>query len=162
LPLLRQLSRRQLQRPHAFVNHAARAWKKWGGPDPAHSSSGVIFPDENGDKFIGAEGTCTVTTTDPPVDGFRSVTVYDTDRGGFLLPNDGDRYHLNNTVSARHADGTVTFTFKKERDESDLNCRQASPGQFDIVIRHYRPHEEITSGEWTWPRISLYPAVGTS
>jgi hypothetical protein len=145
-----------------FVNHAAGTKDGWGGPDPAHSSYEVIFVDENGDEFIGANGTYTVTTEEPPVNGFWSVTVYDTERGGFLHPNDDDRYHLNDTVSVRNDDGTVTFTFKQDCGESDLNCLEVPPGQFDIVTRYYLPHDEIISGEWTWPKISLQSTEGIS
>ena len=138
-----------------FVNHAAGTKKGWGGPDPAHSSYEVFFTCEKGEELIGANGTYAVTTEEPPVDGFWSVTVYDTERGGFLHPNDDDRYHLNDTVAVRNADGTITFTFKRDCDESDLNCLEVPAGQFDVVTRYYLPHDEIISGEWTWPKLSL-------
>ena len=96
-----------------------------------------------------------VTTEEPPVDGFWSITVYDTDRGGFLHPNGDDRYHINNTVAERNSDGTVTFTFKQDCDTTDLNCLEVPAGRFDLVSRYYLPKDEIISGEWTWPKISL-------
>lgn len=138
-----------------FVNHSAGTKDGWGGPDPAHSSYEVIFVDENGEEFRGSKGTYMVTTEEPPVDAFWSITVYDTDRGGFLHPNRNDRYHVNDTVAVRNEDGTVTFTFKQSCDESDLNCLEVPAGQFDLVTRYYLPREEIRSGDWVFPGIQL-------
>ena len=95
------------------------------------------------------------TTEEPPVDAFWSVTVYDTERGGFLHPNEHDRYHINNTVAVKNADGTVTFTFKEHCEEGDLNCLDVPAGQFDLTTRYYLPSEEIIRGDWTFPRAQL-------
>ena len=83
------------------------------------------------------------------------MTVYDTDRGGFLHPNKHLRYHINNTGAVRNADGTVTFLFKMSCGESDLNCLEVPAGRFDIAARYYLPSEAIKSGEWTLPKIAL-------
>ena len=91
----------------------------------------------------------------PPADAFWSITVYDTERGGFLHPNDDDRYHINNTAAIRNDDGTVTFTFKQDCESSDLNCLEVPAGRFDVTSRYYLPHEEIIIGEWTLPKIEL-------
>ena len=109
----------------------------------------------NGVELRGSNGTYTVTTEEPPVDAFWSITVYDTDRGGFLHPNDDDRYHINNTAAIRNDDGTVTFTFKQNCEASDRNCLEVPAGRFDLVPRYYLPHEEIITGEWTFPKIGL-------
>ena len=113
----------------SYLNHAAATKGAWGAPDPSHSSYETIFFDENGDEMMGSKGTYTVTTEEPPVDAFWSVTVYDTDRGGFLHPNDGDRYHINNTAAARNADDTVTFTFKQDCEASEMNCLEVPAGR---------------------------------
>jgi hypothetical protein len=96
-----------------------------------------------------------VTTEEPPVDAFWSITVYDTERGSFLHPNDDDKYHVNDTSAIRNADGTVTFTFKQACEAEDLNCLEVPPGRFDLVTRYYLPHQEIISGAWTFPRPEL-------
>jgi hypothetical protein len=137
------------------LNHSAGTKGGWGGPHPSHSAYEIIFLDKNGDEMMGSNGTYTVTTEEPPVDAFWSVTVYDTDRGGFLHPNDDDRYHINNTAATRNNDGTVTFTFKKDCESLDLNCLEVPAGRFDLTTRYYLPHDEIITGEWTWPKIEL-------
>jgi len=137
----------------SYLHHAAATKGAWGAPDPSHSSYETIFFDENGDEMRGSNGTYTVTTGEPPVDAFWSITVYDTDRGGFLHPNDDDRYHINNTAAVRNDDGTVTFTFTQNCEVSDLNCLEVPSGRFDLTSRYYLPHEEIITEEWTLPKI---------
>ncbi|MCK4349212.1 MAG: DUF1254 domain-containing protein [Candidatus Krumholzibacteria bacterium] len=138
-----------------YLYHAAGTKGGWGGPDPTHSTYESLFTDDAGETLNGANGTYTITTEEPPVDAFWSITVYDTKRGGFLHPNKDDRYHINNTGAVKNADGTVTFTFKQKCEEGDLNCLEVPAGPFDLVIRYYLPSEKIISGEWTLPRPKL-------
>ena len=105
----------------------------------------------------GRNGTYTVTTREPPVDAFWSLTAYDTDRGGFLHPNDEDKYHINNTAAVRNEDDTVTFVFRQACELSDLNCLEVPAGRFDVVARYYLPGDEIISDAWTLPKIELLP-----
>jgi hypothetical protein len=61
----------------------------------------------------------------------------------------------NNTAAVRNDDGTVTFMFKQNCETSDPNCLEVPAGRFDLVIRYYMPHEEIITGDWTFPKIRL-------
>lgn len=138
-----------------YLNHSAGTKGGWGGPHTSHSSYETLFFDAAGEPFVGDKGSYFVTTEEPPVDAFWSLTVYDTDRGGFLHPNHLDRYHINNTTAVKNEGGTVTFAFKRACDGDDTNCLEVPAGQFDIVARYYLPHDEIRSGEWTLPGIML-------
>jgi hypothetical protein len=138
-----------------FLYHAAGTKGGFGGPAATHSAFEAILFDDNGHPMRGSRGTYTVTTEEPVVDAFWSVTVYDTERGGFLHPNRHDRYHINNTLAVRNADGTLTFTFKQTCNADDMNCLEVPEGRFDVVARYYLPHEEIITGSWTFPKIRL-------
>ncbi len=105
--------------------------------------------------MMGSNGTYTITTDEPPVAAFWSITVYDTERGGYFHPNDHDRYHINNTGAVKSDDGTVTFTFKQKCEEGDLNCLEVAAGRFDYVVRYYLPKEPIRSGKWRMPKAIL-------
>ena len=118
------------------------------GPITSHSAYELLMSDKNGEVLKGKNGTYTITTEEPPVNAFWSITVYDTERGGFLHPNKDDRYHINNTGAVKNDDGTVTFTFKTTCGKDDLNCLEVPEGQFDLTTRYYLPKEEIRSGKW--------------
>jgi len=135
-----------------FLNHAAGTKGGWGGPDPSHSAYETIFTDNVGETLDAARGIYAITTEEPQVDAFWSITVYDTERGGFLHPNEDDRYHINNTGAVKNEDGTITFTFSRSCGESELNCLEVPAGIFDLAARYYLPHDEIISGAWTLPR----------
>ncbi len=61
-----------------ILNHSAGTKGGWGEPDPAHSAHEIFLPDKNGESMVGGNGTYAVTTKEPPVDAFWSLTVYDT------------------------------------------------------------------------------------
>ena len=138
-----------------YLNHAAGTKGGWGGPDPAHSAYETIFVDDTGETLNATNGTYTITTEEPPVDAFWSITVYDTERGGYLHPNKDDRHHINNTAAVKNTDGSVTFTFKQVCDKEDLNCLEVPGGQFDVAARYYLPSAEVIAGDWTLPRPKL-------
>jgi len=110
---------------------------------------------DSGVRLDGSRGTYTVTPEEAPVDAFWSLTVYDTERGGFLHPNDEDHYHINDTTAVRNHDGTVTFTFKQGCGSSDVNCLEVPAGRFDVTARYYLPHAPIIEGRWKLPGIEL-------
>ena len=139
----------------AYLHHAAGTKNGFGGPDPAHSAYEAILFDENGAAMFGRNGTYCVTTEEPEVDAFWSVTVYDTERGGFLHPNRHNKYHVNDTLAVRNADGTVTFRFRQSCAVGAANCLEVPEGRFEIVTRYYLPGEQIVSGEWTFPGIEF-------
>jgi hypothetical protein len=126
-----------------------------GGPLSEHSSYATYFTDASGATLRGDKGTYVLTMTAPPVDAFWSVTVYDTERGGYLHPNPLNRYSINNTGVIPNADGTYTFIFKQNCTESDKNCIPVPAGAFDVVGRFYRPRAEVLQGKWQMPKPTL-------
>ncbi|WP_298534701.1 DUF1214 domain-containing protein [uncultured Algibacter sp.] len=135
----------------SYLNLAAGTKGGWGGPLASHSSYHMMFFDNLGNKLDGNKGTYTITTEEPNVDAFWSVTAYDTERGGFFHPNKNDLYHINNTTAIRNSDGTITFTFKSNCEVGDLNCLEVPSGKFDLAVRYYLPQEDLISGKWTMP-----------
>jgi len=135
----------------SYLQLAAGTKNGWGGPVTSHSAYESIHFDVNDKALKGANGTYTVTTEEPPVDAFWSITVYDSERGGFLHPNKHNRYHINNTAAVKNKDGTVAFLFKQSCAEADANCLEVPAGRFDLATRYYLPKESIRSGEWKLP-----------
>jgi hypothetical protein len=145
----------ELGKDVSYLAHAAAAKGVWGGPDSNHSMYDTLFNDVNGEQLDSQRGTYTVTTEVPDVNGFWSVTAYDTDRGGFLHPNKDDRYHFNQATALENSDGTYTFIFKQECQTTDINCLEVPKGHFDIVARYYLPGEKIINREWIFPNLEL-------
>jgi len=84
---------------------------------------------------------------DVPVDGFWSITVYNTE--GYITPNTLGVYSLNNYAAKPNADGTVTIQFGG-CDESSGNCIPTPEG-WNYLVRLYRPRPEILDSTWTFP-----------
>ena len=139
----------------SYLQLAAGTKGGWGGPVTSHSAYDTVFFDSQKKAMKGSNGTYTITTEEPPVDAFWSVTAYDTERGGYFHPNAQNRYHINNTSAVKNDDGTFTFTFKQKCEEGDLNCLEVPAGRFDYVVRYYLPKEPIRSGQWTMPKAVL-------
>lgn len=135
----------------SYLELATLSKHGWGGPVSSHSAYEIILADANGDPMIGADGPYKLTTEEPPVGAFWSVTVYESSTGR-LFNNPADRYHINNTMAVKNDDGTVTFLFKTECTDSDVNCLYVPASAFDITARYYLPDEAIQAGEWTMPR----------
>lgn len=132
----------------SYLYLAAGTKGGWGGPLAEHSTYQMIFTDIDGKELKGSNGTYTIQTDEPPVKAFWSVTVYDTERGGFFHPNRHNRYHINNTTAIKNSDGSYTFTFKNECTDADINCLEVPNGKFDLAIRYYLPNEALISGNW--------------
>jgi len=133
----------------SYLQLAAGTKGAWGGPVTSHSAYETLFTDKNGKKMLGKNGTYTITTKAPQVDAFWSLTVYDTERGGYFHPNKQNKYHINNTTAVKNKDGTVTFLFKQKCEPGDVNCLEVPAGQFDIAARYYLPSRDVQSGKWT-------------
>ncbi|MBO9516583.1 MAG: DUF1254 domain-containing protein [Porphyrobacter sp.] len=82
-----------------------------------------------------------------PVDGFWSVSVYNTE--GYFQSNPQDAYSINNITAQKEADGSVTIQFGGCGDGVP-NCLPIMPG-WNYTVRLYRPRPEILDDTWTFP-----------
>jgi hypothetical protein len=114
----------------------------WGGNPDKDATYLNVTPAQNDGKTV-----YRLTVRDVPVDGFWSVIVYDKD--GYIPKNEHDAYSLNNITAKKSADGSVTIQFGGF-DGKTPNCIPIVPG-WNYMVRLYRPHEEILSGQWKFP-----------
>ena len=89
----------------------------------------------------------TLTLDDVPVDGFWSVSVYNSD--GYFQPNPQNAYSLNSSTAVREDDVSVAVRFGG--DPSAPNYLAIMPG-WNYVLRLYRPRAAVLTGAWTAPR----------
>ncbi len=88
-----------------------------------------------------------LTVKDVPVDGFWSISVYDSD--GRFAPNPQKAYTVNSITAKPALDGSVVVQFGG-CDGKIANCLPTPPG-WSYMVRLYRPRPEALSGAWTFP-----------
>ena len=98
-------------------------------------------PDQNG-----GDTPHTFTVDDVSVDGFWSVTVYNSD--GFLEENEYDAYSYNNVTAEQADDGSITIHFGGDPDQPNFLY---TPEEWFYIVRLYGPREEIIDGSYQFP-----------
>jgi hypothetical protein len=92
----------------------------------------------------------------PPVNGFWSLTLYDTEH--FFAPNDLKRYSLGtkNKTLVANPDGSLTITVQADppAEAQRANWLPAPKGaDFSLFMRAYWPKTAIIDGSWTPPAV---------
>ncbi|WP_458190974.1 DUF1214 domain-containing protein [Haladaptatus sp. NG-WS-4] len=88
----------------------------------------------------------TLTVQDVPVDGFWSVTVYNSD--WYLEKNKYDAYSVNNVTAERNADESVTVHFGGDPDQPNFLY---TPEDWNYLVRLYQPRKPILNGSYQFP-----------
>jgi hypothetical protein len=88
-----------------------------------------------------------LTVGDVPVDGFWSLTVYNSE--GYLQPNSGNVYSVNSITAKRDPDGSVTIQFGG-CDATVPNCLPITPA-WNYTVRLFLPRREVLDGTWRFP-----------
>ncbi len=90
----------------------------------------------------------------PPVNGFWSLTMYNSDF--FFVPNPLNRYSLSprNSLKAND-DGSVDLLIQHESPgkEKESNWLPAPAGPFNLMMRLYWPKEAVLDGSWKIPPV---------
>src|SRR5262249_19745951 len=92
-----------------------------------------------------------------PVDGFWSLTVYDSN-GHFLSDSHSGR-SINSRTGERDADRAVNVQFGGSAEGAG-NCLQIARG-WCYVVRLYRPRAEFLGGKWRFPEAEVARPAAT-
>jgi hypothetical protein len=145
-----------------YLDRAFIAAYGWGANLPEDAVYPSTSVDSDGKKLSGANPYTIhfAKGQTPPVNGFWSITMYDT--GYFFCPNPLNRF----TVSPRdklkyNKDGSLDLYFQHESPGKDreANWLPAPKGDFILMMRMYWPKEEDPSilppgsGTWTIPPV---------
>lgn len=93
----------------------------------------------------------------PPVEGFWSITMYDSDY--FFVSNPIDRYSISPRQNLKaNPDGSVDLYVQKASPgpDKESNWLPAPAGKFVLMLRMYWPNENdpsIINGTWTIPAV---------
>lgn len=94
-------------------------------------------------------GAYALTVRDVPVDGFWSISVYDST--GEFRENPWGAYSVNDLTAEENPDGSVTVRFGG--DPEAPNFLAISEG-WNYVVRLYRPRPEVVEGRWRFPEVA--------
>jgi hypothetical protein len=123
------------------IDHLLGTAYGWGGNPKEAASYASAVPEKN-------DGVTpyVLTVRDVPVDGFWSITVYNSK--GFMERNDLNAYSVNNVTAKRNPDGSVTVHFGG--DPTRANYLPITPG-WNYTVRMYRPRKEVVDRSWKFP-----------
>ena len=124
------------------VRHLIGTAVGWGGNPEKDATYVGVTPVRNDGKTVHS-----LVVKDVPVDGFWSITVYNSD--GYMQANARNAYSINNITATKDVDGSVEVQFGGCDGES-TNCLPIMPG-WNYTVRLYRPRAEILKGRWTFP-----------
>jgi hypothetical protein len=124
------------------VKHLIGSAMLWGGNPEKDALYLPITPARNDGATI-----YKLTVGDIPVDGFWSLTVYNSE--GYLQPNPDSIYAVNSTTAKKGADGSVTIQFGG-CDGKIPNCLPIAAG-WNYTVRLFLPGHEVLDGTWSFP-----------
>jgi hypothetical protein len=124
------------------VKHLIGSAMLWGGNPEKDALYLPITP-------VGDDGKTVyrLTVGDVPVDGFWSLTVYNSE--GYLQPNAYNVYSVNSVTAKEGSDGSVTIQLGG-CDGKVPNCLPITQG-WNYTVRLFRPRSEILDGTWRFP-----------
>ena len=124
------------------VRHVIGSAMLWGGNPEKDALYFPITPERNDGSAI-----YTLTVRDVPVDGFWSLTVYNSE--GYFEPNKYGAYSVNSLTAIKRPDGSVAVQFGG-CDGKIPNCLPIAKG-WNYTVRLFRPRTEVLDGSWKFP-----------
>jgi len=124
------------------VKHLIGSAMLWGGNPEKDALYLPITPVRDDGKTV-----YKLTVGDVPVDGFWSLTVYNSE--GYLQPNPDNVYSVNSITAKEGPDGSATIQFGG-CDGNVPNCLPITQG-WNYTVRLFLPRREILDGTWRFP-----------
>ncbi len=86
--------------------------------------------------------------------GFWSVTIYNSN-DNFLIDNELDRYCINDRSDVKfNEDGSLDILISKDKPADGVeNWLPTYDGDYHLVLRVYKPSEDVVNNSWTAPSI---------
>lgn len=123
------------------VKHLLGTAVAWGGMPESVTLFLFRVPERND-----GETPYTLTVEDVPVDGFWSISVYNSSK--YFEENEYDAYSINDVTAERDDDGSVTIHFGGDPDQPNFIY---TPEGWNYTVRLYGPREPILDGSYQFP-----------
>ena len=138
----------------AYTQRAYVAMIGLGANLPEDAVYPMSHTDKNGKPYHGVNQYTIHFDRDelPPVNGFWSITMYDSD--GYMVENPINRYAIGDREPLRmNQDGSLDILIQHESpgEDREANWLPAPEDDFNLVLRLYWPGLEILTGEWSPP-----------
>jgi hypothetical protein len=124
------------------VKHLIGSAMLWGGAPEKDTLYLPITPLRDDGRTV-----YRLTVAVVPVDGFWSITVYNS--AGYLQPNPDNVYSVNSMSAKKAPDGSVTIQFGGCESKVP-NCLPITQG-WNYTVRLFLPRREILDGTWRFP-----------
>jgi hypothetical protein len=124
------------------VKHLIGTAMLWGGNPAKDGLYLPITPDRNDGNTL-----YTLSVRDIPVDGFWSLTVYNS--AGYLQTNSDNVYSVNSLTAQRDSTGAIHIQFGGCNGHIQ-NCLPIVAG-WNYTVRLFRPRAQILDGSWKFP-----------
>ena len=132
---------RETVEPVSFIVNTALGWG--GLPE----TEAIYF----GEAAPRPVGHYQMRLVDVPADAFWSLSIYN--RDGYFEANPYGSHNINSVFATPEDDGSYVLDLAPE-DRGYRNFLYVMDG-WNYVLRLYRPHPEVISGEWTPPKERL-------
>ena len=118
----------------------------------------AVYPmsvvDGNGETYNGRHRYVLHFDDAPPVNGFWSLAMYDSE--GYFVDNPIARYSIGDRDELKFdSDGSVEICIQHDSPgpDKESNWLPAPKGEFNLVLRLYRPGTGILTGAWNPPTV---------
>jgi hypothetical protein len=144
-------------RRHAHLVRAVAAREGLWGNHAYEAFYAGCYVDDAGEPLTGERRYEIRFETEPPVDAFWSLTMYDTP-DYYLVRNPIGRYSIGDRTPglARGEDGTLTLTLQREEPADPAaraNWLPTPAGGFRPLVRLYEPRAAVLDGSYRLPPI---------
>lgn len=133
---------------------AAVAGPYLGGQGEHEAMYPIRYTDSKGQNLSGDKKYTVRFPSDPPVNAFWSLTVYNAD-DKMLIENPINRFKYGSSTQGlkREKDGSFTLTLQHTRPEDTSNWVPTPAGGFYLILRLYQPKDAVLQGQWQLPQV---------
>ena len=126
-----------------------------GGQGEKEAVYPIRYNDSKGESLNGANSYTLTLDSEPPVNAFWSITLYDAD-SKMLVDNPLNRYKIGSDTKGlvKGKDGSLKVTISHAKpSDATANWLPAPEHNFYLMFRLYQPKDSVMDGSWKLPEV---------